>query len=357
MQLFIATFKLILKNAYVLLLTSFEKVYSTMKTWLTDNFDIKHPIIMAPMFLVSNVKMLQAGARAGIMGCIPALNWRSPDEFKVAMEELKTSLKGKPFGVNLIVNKSNIHLERQIQICEEYKPDFIITSLGGPREVIKRLRPHGVKIFCDVTDLEYALKVQELGGDAIIAVNSGAGGHAGPLPPSVLVPQLVSKTKLPIISAGGVGTGAGLLSVLTLGACGVSIGSPFIATEESPVSKDYKDACVNYGANDIGLSTKLSGTPCTVIKTPYVEKIGLEQNAVEAFLNKNKSFKKYAKMLTAYKGMKLLEKAAMSATYKTVWCAGPSIEFINKVESVEQIVQRIATETEQAYKNLQAIHG
>ena len=326
-----------------------------MKTWLTDNFDIKYPIIMAPMFLVSNNEMMLAGAKAGVMGCIPALNWRTPEEFKVAMEELKTKLAGKPFGVNLIVNKSNIHLEKQIQICEEYKPDFIITSLGGPREVIKRLRPLGVKIFCDVTDLEYALKVQELGGDAIIAVNSGAGGHAGPLPPSVLIPMLVSQTKLPIISAGGVGTGAGLLSILSLGAAGVSIGSPFIATKESPVSKDYKEACVNYGAKDIGLSTKLSGTPCTVIKTPYVQKIGLQQNAVEAFLNKNKSFKKYAKMVTAYKGMKILEKAAMGATYKTVWCAGPSIEFVEKIESVEEIVQRMAKETEMAYKNLQAI--
>jgi len=327
-----------------------------MKTWLTENFDIDYPIIMAPMFLISNIEMTIQASKSGIMGCIPALNYRSPEKFEEAMEDLTNKLKGKPFGINLIVNKSNFHIKEQIDICKKYPPSFILTSLGGPKEVIKELRPLGVKIICDVIDLNYANKCADLGADALVAVNSGAGGHAGGIPLTVLVPMLKKHCPLPIISAGGIGTGTGLLSTLALGAAGISMGSPFIASKESPVNDGYKNACRDYGAKDIALTTKLSGTPCTIINTPYVQKIGLKQNPIEEFLNKNKNFKKYAKMITGFKGMKSLEKAAFSATYKSVWCAGPSIEFVNKIETVDTIITRIKTEYEKALRDLQEIN-
>lgn len=323
-----------------------------IKTWLTQTFNIKYPIIMAPMFLVSSNEMLIKAAEAGVMGCIPALNWRTPEEFEEGIKELKEKCQG-PFGINLIVNKSNVHLKKQLEICKKYVPDFIITSLGSPEQTIKMCQPNGTKVICDVTNIEYAKKVEQLGADAVIAVNSGAGGHAGPIPASILVPMLKKNINIPVISAGGVGTGAGLFSTLALGAEGVSIGSPFIATEESPVSNEYKEAVVQYGADDIVLSTKISGTPCTVINTPYVQKIGTDQNFVESMLSKNKQLKKYAKMLTYYKGMKLVEKAAFAATYKTVWCAGPSIEFIDKVEPVKEVVQRLISQYEDAVKEFQ----
>lgn len=318
-------------------------------TWLTKTFNIKYPIIMAPMFLVSNKEMLVEAAKSGIMGCIPSLNYRTPEEFEAGLKDLKETCPG-PFGINFIVNKSNIHLDKHLSILEKYPPAFVITSLGSPEETIKRLKPKGVKVLCDVVDVEYAKKCEKLGADAVIAVNSGAGGHAGKIPTSILIPMLQEHIKIPIISAGGVGTGKGLLSVLALGAEGVSIGSPFIATSESPVSKEYKDACVQFGANDIVMSNKISGTPCSVILTPYVKKIGTEQNILEEFLSKNKQAKKYVKMLTYYKGMKAVENAAFGATYKTVWVAGPSIEFIRKVESVKSIVERIINEFEEAKK-------
>jgi nitronate monooxygenase len=322
-----------------------------MTTWLTKTFEIKYPIILAPMFLVNNNKMLIEAAKNGIIGCIPSLNYRTPEEFEAALKELKQECAGK-FGINLIVNKSNIHLDKHLDILAKYPPAFIITSLGSPEETIKRLAPLGVKILCDVVDVEYAKKVESLGAHALIAVNSGAGGHAGNIPPTVLVPMLKKATKLPVISAGGVGTGAALLSVMALGAEGVSIGSPFIATKESGVSEDYKNAVVKYGAKDIVMTTKISGTPCTVIATDYVKKIGTQQNFIESFLNQNKKLKKYAKMLTYYKGMKAIEKAAFSATYQTVWCAGPSIEFAEKIETVKIIIERIIKEYDEAYENL-----
>lgn len=324
-----------------------------ISTWITKTFDIKYPIILAPMFLVSNNKMLVEAYKNGFIGCIPALNYRTPELFEEGMKELHRDCAGK-FGINLIVNKSNVHLKDHLIILEKYPPAFVITSLGSPEETIKRLKPKGVKILCDVVDVEYSKKVESLGADALIAVNSGAGGHAGPVAASILVPMLMEATKLPVISAGGVGTGAGLLSVLALGSEGVSIGSPFIATTESGVSQEYKQAVVDYGAKDIVMTNKISGSPCSVILTPYVKKIGTEQNFLEVFLNENKKIKKYAKMLTYYKGMKAVENAAFAATYKTVWVAGPSIEFSHKIESVASIAKRIISEYEDAYQKLEA---
>ena len=119
------------------------------------------------------------------------------------------------------------------------------------------------------------------------------------------------------------------------------MGSIFIATKEAPVSQEYKDACVNFGAKDIVLTTKLSGTPCTVINTPYVQKIGTSQNFLERLLNKNKRLKKWFKAITFMRGMKSLQKAAFSTTYKTVWCAGPSIEYVKEVKSIKEVIDNL----------------
>lgn len=322
-----------------------------MKTALTEMLGIELPVIMAPMFLVTNVEMIVAAADAGMAGCIPALNFRTIEELDKGLKEIKARTK-KPFGVNLIVNKSNILARKQLDKCLENGVNFFITSLGSPEEVIRESKKHGVRVFCDVIEENYAKKVEDLGADGIIAVNSGAGGHLGNIPASVLIPALKQKCKIPVISAGGVGTGSGMLSMLALGADGLSMGSPFIATTESGVTQEYKQACIDYNAQDIVVTTKLSGSRCTVINTPYVQKIGTEQNVVENLLNKNKQLKKYAKMLTYYKGMKSIEKAAFSATYKTVWCAGSSIEFTHKIESISDIVSRLKSEMIEAEKNL-----
>jgi len=309
-----------------------------MSKSLTEILNIQYPVIMAPMFLVSNSKMLIAAGKSGISGAVPALNYRTDEEFRKAIAEIRKETTA-PIGVNIIVNKSNPKAAQHLQTCVDLKIDYIITSLGSPEEVIKKCKPHGIKVFCDVVDLAYAKKVESLGADAVIAVNNKAGGHAGNLSPEELIPLLVKNCSIPVISAGGVGNNAELKKVLALGACGVSVGSLFIASEESDVSKEYKEACVNYGANDIVMSTKVSGTPCTVINTPYVQKIGTKQNWFERILSKNKRLKKWVKMLTFVKGMKSLEKSAFGATYKTVWCAGPSIENVTSIRPIHEIVK------------------
>lgn len=313
------------------------------KPALLELLDIDFPLIIAPMFLVSNKEMIIAGLKAGVTGAIPALNYRTVDELREVIRAIKSETS-KPFGINLIVNKSNFLYKEQLKVCCEEKVSFIITSLGSPEETIKMSHEHGVLVFCDVTDLNYAKKVEDLGADALIAVNKEAGGHAGPQSYKELIPLLKSSCNIPVISAGGVGNGHEAWDMVHLGADGLSMGSVFIASHEAGVSQEYKQACVDFGKKDIVMTTKLSGTPCTVINTPYVQKIGTKQNWLERFLNKNKRIKKWFKAFTFMKGMKSLQKAAFSSTYKTVWCAGPSIEHVHSIRSIEEIVGQLREE-------------
>lgn len=318
-----------------------------IKAPLSEMLNIRYPIIIAPMFLVSNTKMIIAGIKAGATAAVPAMNYRTTDELRSAIQEIKKEAGG-PFGINLIVNKSNFTYKEQLAVICEEKVDFIITSLGSPEETIKQAHKNGIKVFCDVTNLKYAKKVESLGADALIAVNKEAGGHAGKVSIKDLVPKLKKHCKIPVISAGGVGNGYEMKAIKDLGADGFSIGSIFIAIDESDVSEEYKQACIDYGKDDIVMTSKLSGTPCTVIKTPYVEKIGTEQNWLEIILNKNRRLKKWFKAFTFVRGMKRLQKAAFSATYKTLWCAGPTIEHVKAVRPIKDIIDQLVTEFHEA---------
>jgi nitronate monooxygenase len=304
---------------------------------------IDYPIIVAPMFLISNTKMVIAALQNGVTAAFPALNYRTDEELRAAIREIKAA-SSKPFGVNLIVNKSNPKYKSQLATLLELKVDYIITSLGSPQEVIEKCKPLGIKVFCDVVDLTYAKKVESLGADAVIAVNSRAGGHAGNLSSKELITTLREHCKIPIISAGGIATGQHLADVIKLGAAGASVGTIFIACSESDISPEYKQAMIAYGEKDIVRTTKLSGSALTVINTPYVQQLGTKANFLEWILNNNKTLKKYAKMLIAFRGMKAVEKAAFGATYKTVWCAGPSIEYVTSIRPMVDIVQTLTRE-------------
>jgi nitronate monooxygenase len=311
-------------------------------TELTQLLNITYPIIQAPMFLVSNTAMVIEAMKAGIAGCIPALNYRTLEELRAAIKELKAAkVNGGSFGFNLIVNKSNIKYKGQLAVICEEGVDFIITSLGSPEETIKQAHKRNIKVFCDVTDLKFAKKVESLGADAIIAVNNLAGGHRGNSSPEKLITELVENCSIPVISAGGVGCRADIDKMLSYGAIGVSVGSPFIASVEAGVTDEYKQACVDYGEKDIIMTERISGTPCTVINTPYVQKIGTKQSWIESFLNKNKKLKKWVKMVRYMIGTNAVTNAATKATYKTVWVAGPSIEHTKEILPVKDIVANL----------------
>lgn len=313
---------------------------------------------MAPMFLVSNVPMMESAITNGIMGVFPSLNFREEKKLDEVLlhlsnyQQLNAAAKGS-FGVNLIVQKTNIWFEKHLDLCMHHRVPFYITSLGNPSVVIKKANEYGAKVYCDVTNLEHAEKAIKNGCHGFIAVGQGAGGHAGPYPLSVLIPALKKKfPDVPVVAAGGIASGAGIISSLALGASAVSIGTRFIATPEAKVSDEYKNAVVNAGMKDIVMTERISGTPCTIINTPYVQKIGLKQNRVERWLSRNPRTKKYFKMLVQKRGLSLLEKAIMPGNYQNLWCAGQSSELVDDVISCSEVIKRLEMEMEIALSEL-----
>ncbi len=322
-----------------------------ISTKLTELFNIDIPIIMAPMFLVSDENMVKAAVKNHIIGTFPTLNYRETAKLDTILGNLNKFLKNTEnpgtYGVNLITQKSNPYYKSHLKVCIENKVPFFITSLGNPEEVIEKAHSYGAKVFCDVTNLKHAEKVASLGADGIIAVGQGAGGHAGPEPLQILIPLLKQNfPEIPVIAAGGISTGSALHSVLILGAAGASVGTSFIATEEAPVSSDYKNAIVNAKTEDIVMTERISGTPSTIINTAYAKKIGYKQNWIERKLSSNSKTKKYFKMLVQMKGMKKLEKSVKPGNYKNLWIAGKSVQFIDKILSIENLILKMKIELE-----------
>ncbi len=326
-----------------------------ISTKLTDLFKIDMPIIMAPMFLVSDTKMVKAAIENQIIGTFPTLNYRETEKLDSVLQELNKFKESNEncgtYGVNLITQKSNPYYKKHLDVCVKNKVPFYITSLGNPKEVIEEAHKYGAKVFCDVTNIKHADKVYKLGADGIIAVGQGAGGHAGPDPLQILIPALKQKFKdLPIVAAGGISTGNGLHSILVLGADGASIGTKFIASDEAPVSQEYKEAIVRAKSEDIVMTEKLSGTPSSIINTAYAKKIGYTQNWFERLLSRNSKTKKYFKMLIQVKGMKKLEKSVKPGNYKNLWIAGKSVEFINEILPIKEIIYNFKKELNDSIK-------
>lgn len=320
-----------------------------IETPFTKMMNIQYPIIGAPMFLVSNADMVVAVSEAGGIGTVPSLNYRPEEKFVEALKEIKSRTK-KPIGVNIIVNKSNTRAPKDLKACLDHGVELFITSLGSPKEVIQEAHKQGAKVICDVINLEHAKKVQDMGADGVIAVGAGAGGHAGPISPIVLISWLQKKLDIPVIAAGGIADGATMASMLTLGASAVSVGTRFIASKEAKIEQSYKDAVVNSSPEDIVMTTRLSGTPAAVIRTPYIEKMGLDLPWYLKILKDQKMTKKYIVPLIHFLGSKALEEAATGPSWKTVWSAGQSVGLIDDILSCEEIVQKLVREYDECLK-------
>jgi nitronate monooxygenase len=321
----------------------------SIPTSFTRLIGCEYPIISGPMFLVSDEGLVASVSEAGGIGATPSLNWRTTAEFRNAIRNIKARTS-KPFAVNLIVNQANTRQHADLDVCVEEKVPMIITSLGSPKDVIRRMHEVGSKVFCDVTNLSYALKVQDMGADGVIAVSAGAGGHAGPISPLVLIPYLVKNLKILVVAAGGIATGEQVAAALILGASAVQIGTRFIASREAKVDEAYKNAIIKSAPEDIVLTYKISGTPAAVINTPYIAKQGLSLNAVESYLFKHPKTKKYMKMMRAYVGAQALKKAVDGPTWKEVWSAGQGVGLIDDVLPAREIVHRLVAEYHEAYR-------
>ena len=320
-----------------------------IETPFTKMMKIQYPIIGAPMFLVSNVDMVVAISEAGGIGTFPTLNYRPEEKFADALKEIRSKTK-KPIGVNIIVNKSNKRAAGDLKTSLDHGVELFITSLGSPKEVIQQAHRQGAKVICDVVNLEHAKKVQDLGADGVIAVSSGAGGHAGPISPIVLISWLKKKLEIPVIAAGGIADGATMASMLVLGASAVSVGTRFIACKEAVIDQAYKEAVIAATPEDIVMTTRLSGTPAAVINTDYVKKIGLELPWYLKFLKEKKLTKKYVVPLIHFLGSKALEEAALGASYKTIWSAGQSAGLVEEILSCQEIMEKLVREYDECIK-------
>lgn len=331
-----------------------------IENYLTKTLGIDFPVIMAPMHYVSNEKMLVAAMQSGIAGTFPSLNYRKDGELEEILDKLnavKQTIKTGNYGINLIVGKSNPFYEKHLEICVEKKVPFYITSLGNPDKVIEKAHAYGAIVFSDVTNIKHAKKAADVGCDGFIAVGNSAGGHAGPESLQVLIPAL-RKTfpNKPVIGAGGVATGEGILSMLSLGAVGVSIGSRFIASTEADVDITYKQGIVNAGMEDIVMTDRLTGTPSAAIYNDFIKRLGLKQGMIERFFSKNKTTKKYFKMYIQYRGMKYLEGKTIKGSKDSLWMAGKSVELINDIKPVAEIVDTLISETFEAKVALDSLY-
>jgi len=312
-----------------------------IETKFTKQFNVDYPIICAPMFLVSTEKLVTSVSNAGGIGTFPALNFRPIENYRSAIKEIKNQTD-KPFGINIIVQKSNKYQKDQIDIALQENVPLMITSLGNPKDVIRLAHQTKTKVYCDVVGIEHAKKVEDLGADGLIAVGSGAGGHAGDISLFVLVPYLVRNTNLPVLAAGGISDGTGMAAALALGASGVYIGTRFIASKEAEVDDAFKHAILNSKSEDIVNTDKVDGFPGNFINTDALKKLGLKKSIIEEVLSKSKKIKKGIALSRAARS--LLAKETSKVSYKTIFSAGHGIGLIDKIMPVDEIIQSMVKE-------------
>lgn len=296
-----------------------------IRTKITEMLGIDYPILGAPMFLVSYPDLVVAVSEAGGIGCFPALNYRTVDQLREGLQEIRSRTK-KPIGVNLILHKEhNPNWAKQFEVCLEFKVELIITSLGSPRTIINEAKSIGSKVFCDVTTLRHAQIVAKAGADALIAVCHGAGGHAGTISPYVLIPQLKEETGLPVIAAGAISTGKQMAASLALGADAIYVGTRLIATPEAKASEEYKQMILESTAEDLVYTAEVSGIPANWLKKS-LEKANLSKpTTIAGVLNEAQIEKEYKR-------------------WKDIWSAGQGITQIKEIKPAKQIIKEMVEE-------------
>jgi nitronate monooxygenase len=326
-----------------------------IETPFTKMIEIDLPVVVAPMFLVSNVEMVVAGSEAGGLGSFPALNVRPVEKLRDWLQEIKRRT-AKPYAVNLIVNRTNIYFKKQMEICLEERVPMIIASLGDPTELIEKAHEVGTKVFCDVIRREHAQKATDAGADGLIAVSGGAGGHAGNISSLVWIPYLKKRFDLPILAAGNLATGEGMAAAFALGASGIYLGTRFLASTECPVSENYKNAIVNSHPQDIVATYKLDGVAANVINTKYVQKKGTQINWLERQLFRSKKLRPLIFVFRTMRSVGVLAEAIKKPTWKELWGAGQVVGLIDDVAPISEIIKRIVNEYDETTKRLPEIN-
>lgn len=296
---------------------------------------LKLPVVAAPMFLVSGEKLVIASCKAGILGTFPALNQRSTEGFQDWVRNIKREVGSAPYGVNLIVHRSNPRLEADLKVVIEEKVPVIITSLGAVPELVDKVHGYGGIVFHDVTNLRHAQKAAQAGVDGLIAVAGGAGGHAGRINPFALVGQIRQFFDKTLLLAGALSSGRDILAAQAMGADLAYLGTRFIATEESQAQPEYKQMILDTTAEEIVYTPAVSGVPASFMK-PSLEKAGIKNFNDRGEID-------FGEKLTLDDEAKV---------WKTIWSAGHGVSNIKDVPTTAELVARLEKEYRAARESL-----
>jgi len=311
---------------------------------LKDN--LRLPVIASPLFIISHPELTLAQCKAGVVGAFPALNARPESQLDEWLAMLTEELAAHnaahpdrpaaPFAVNQIVHMSNKRLEHDLGLCVKYKVPIVISSLGAVPEVNAAIHSYGGIVLHDVINNRHANSAIRKGADGLIAVATGAGGHAGTLSPFALVQEIREWFDGPLLLAGAIANGGSILAAQAMGANMAYIGSPFIATREARATEAYKQAIVEAHANDIVYSNYFTGVHGNYLKASIIAS-GLEPDNLPVA---DPSKMDFAAASTGAKA------------WKDIWGAGQGVGAVKAVEPVSALVDRLAQEYARAKQRL-----
>jgi nitronate monooxygenase len=298
---------------------------------------LRLPVIGSPLFIISNPKLVIEQCKAGIVGSMPSLNARPAElldewlaeitETLAAYDKAHPEAPSAPFAINQIVHKSNDRLEHDMQVCAKYKVPIVITSLGARTDVNDAVHSWGGIVLHDIINNTFAHKAVEKGADGLIAVATGAGGHAGVKNPIALIHEIREWFDGPVALSGAIATGDGVLAAQAMGADFAYIGSAFIATDEARASDAYKQMIVDSTSDDIVYSNLFTGVLGNYLRGS-ITAAGLDPE--------NLPTSDASKMNFAGAGA--------AKAWKDIWGAGQGVGAVKRIVPTAQLVQRLADE-------------
>lgn len=298
---------------------------------------LRIPVIGAPLFIISNPKLVIAQCTSGIVGSFPALNARPAELLDEWLHEVTEALAAwdrdnphrpaAPFAVNQIVHRSNDRFEHDMEVCAKWKVPIVITSLGARVELNEAVHSWGGITLHDVIDDRFARKAIEKGADGIIAVAAGAGGHAGRWSPFALIQEIRMWFDGPLILSGAIASGASVLAAQAAGADLAYVGSPFIATEEANAPEAYKQAVIDSGAADIVYSDLFTGVHGNYLRSS-IANAGLDPDDLAA---------------GSLDAMKFgSEGSSRARAWRDIWGSGQGIGVIDRTRTAASYIDLLA---------------
>ncbi len=325
-----------------------EVADTRLETRFTRAVGVEVPLICGPMYPCSNPELVGAVSKAGGLGVFQpiSLTYVHRHEYRSGIRLMKQLADGQPIGMNALIEKSSRRymdkMAEWVEIALEEGVRFFITSLGNPKWVCERAHAVGGIVYHDVTEKKWAEKGLAGGVDGLIAVNDRAGGHAGGKGVRELYEELAG-FGVPVICAGGIGSEARFVEALELGYAGVQMGTRFIATTECNSAQPYKQAIVEAGEADIVLSERITGIPVSVIRTPYIERMGLRAGAFARWMLRGRKRKHWMRMIYAAKALWQLKRASLDEKgTQDYWQAGKSVGGIAEIVPAGEVVTRFA---------------